>query len=249
MLSNSKMDPKTILLTGGTAGIGLALFKQLHSLGHTLIVVARNQEKLTSLESSHNNVTTYPCDLSSRLAIESLCEKITHNHPELSIIINNAGIQYTPTFLDDDFSFDSIEHETRINLLAPVWLSYLLLPSLIEYKKPAVIINVSSGLIFAPKTNSAIYCATKAAIHSFSQSLRYQLAETNIHVIEAIMPLVDTAMTAGRGSGKISPESAAEQIIQGINRNRAEIYVGKTKLLPLLMRLSPALVKHIMKRF
>ena len=145
MLSN----PKTILLTGGTAGIGLALFKQLHSQGHTLIVVARNQEKLASLQSSYSNVVTYPCDLSSRLAIESLGEKITQNHPELSIIINNAGIQYTPTFLDDDFSFDSIEHETRVNFLAPAWLSYLLLPSLIEYKKPAAIINVSSGLIFA----------------------------------------------------------------------------------------------------
>jgi uncharacterized oxidoreductase len=244
MLSN----PKTILLTGGTAGIGLALFKQLHSQGHTLIVVARNQENLASLQSSYSNVIIYPCDLSSRLAIESLCEKITQSHPELSIVINNAGIQYTPTFLDDDFSFDSIEHETRVNLLAPVWLAYLLLPGLIEFKKPAAIINISSGLIFAPKTNSAIYCATKAAIHSFSQSLRYQLATTNIHVIEAIMPLVDTTMTAGRGSGKISPESAAQQIIHGINCNRSEIYVGKTKILPLLMRLLPSLVKRIMKR-
>ncbi len=242
-------EPKTILLTGGTEGIGLALFKQLHRLGHSLIVVARNQERLLSLQSTYTRVSTHRCDLSSRVELESLCNKISLNHPDLSIIINNAGIQYTPTFLDDDFLFDSIEHETRVNFLAPAWLSCLLLPTLIENKKTTAIINISSGLIFAPKTNSAIYCATKAAIHSFSQSLRYQLEQTNIQVIEAIMPLVDTAMTAGRGAGKISPESAAQQIINGINQKSAEIYVGKTRFLPALMRILPSLVKRIMRHY
>ncbi|MBL1260033.1 MAG: SDR family NAD(P)-dependent oxidoreductase [Thiotrichaceae bacterium] len=241
--------PKTILLTGGTEGIGFALFKQLHSQGHTLIVVARNQQRLSSLQSTYDRVSTYKCDLSSRLELESLCNKISLNHLDLSIIINNAGIQYTPKFLDNDFSFDAIEHETRVNFLAPVWLSSLLLPTLIEHKNPGAIINISSALIFAPKTNSAIYCATKAAIHSFSQSLRYQLEQTHVQVIEAIMPLVDTAMTAGRRDGKISPESAAQQIINGINQRRSEIYVGKARLLPTLMRVSPSLVKRIMRRY
>jgi len=242
-------ESRTILLTGGTEGIGYALFEQLHRQGHKLIVVARNKEKLSQLQSSYDHVTTYRCDLSSRIALESLCNNISHNHPDLSIIINNAGIQYTPTFIDDDFSFDSIEHETRVNFLAPVWLSSLLLPTLIDNKETTAIVNISSGLVFAPKTNSAIYCATKAAIHSFSQSLRYQLSESRVKVIEAIMPLVDTAMTAGRGEGKISPASAAQQIINGINRGHAEVYVGKARLLPLLMRVSPSLVKKIMKRY
>ena len=241
-------EPNTILLTGGTEGIGLALFKQLNNMGHTVIVVARNQSKLAALQTTYHNTITYQCDLSSRLAIESLCDKIALNHPALSVIINNAGIQYTPTFLDDDFSFDAIEHEANVNFLAPMWLSYLLLPVLIDHKKPAAIINISSGLALAPKTNSAIYCATKAAIHSFSQSLRYQLEQTNIQVIEALMPLVDTAMTTGRGKGKITPELAAQQIINGISQRRSEIYVGKARVLPILLRISPALVKRIMKR-
>jgi len=241
--------PKTILLTGGTSGIGLALLKQLHGQGHTLIVVARSPHKLSRVQEDYVGVTTYVCDLSSRLQIESLVDNITGNHPELSILINNAGIQYTPTFIDDDFNFDSIEHETTINFLAPVWLSCLLLPALIDNKASAAIVNISSGLAFAPKTASSVYCASKAAIHSFSQSLRYQLSNTNVRIHEAIMPLVDTPMTAGRGSHKLSADEAARQIILGINNIKPEIYVGKARFLPFLMRISPALVKRMMRRF
>lgn len=241
--------PRTILLTGGTSGIGLALLKQLHSQGHRLLVVARNQNRLLHLQEEYERVTTYECDLASRMQIESLATDISEKHADLSIIINNAGIQYTPTLLDNDFNFDSIEHETTVNFLSPVWLSALLLPTLLENNMPSSIVNISSGLIFAPKTNSAIYCATKAAIHSFSQSLRNQLAQTDILSQEVILPLVDTAMTKGRGSNKLSANEAARQIINGIKKGAPEIYVGKARLLPLLMRLSPSLVKQIMKKF
>ncbi len=241
--------PRTILLTGGTSGIGLALLKQLHSQGHKLLVVARNQNRLLHLQTEYERVTTYKCDLASRLQIESLATDVSEKHTDLSIIINNAGIQYTPTLLDENFNFDSIEHETTVNFLSPVWLSALLLPTLLQNNMSSSIVNISSGLIFAPKTNSAIYCATKAAIHSFSQSLRNQLAQTNILSQEVILPLVDTAMTKGRGSNKLSADEAARQILRGIKKEAPEIYVGKAKLLPGLMRLSPSLVKKIMRKF
>lgn len=240
---------KTILLTGGTSGIGLALLKQLHAQGHRLIVVVRNHSRLLHLQTERKRVTTYECDLSSRLQIESLATSISEKHPDLSIIINNAGIQYTPTVLDDDFSFDSIEHETIVNFLSPVWLSTLLLPTLLQNNMPSSIVNISSGLIFAPKTNSAIYCATKAAIHSYSQSLRNQLDDTDILVQEVILPLVDTPMTRGRGKNKMAADEAARQIIKGIEKRSPEIYVGKAKLLPFLTRLSPTLVKKIMRKY
>lgn len=241
--------PKTILLTGGTSGIGLALLKQLHSQGHKLLVVARNQTRLLQLQDKYKGVATYECDLSSRRQIESLTSTIAEQHTDLSIIINNAGIQYTPTVLDDDFSFDCIEYETTVNFLSPVWLSTLLLPTLLQNNIASSIVNISSGLIFAPKTNSAIYCATKAAIHSYSQSLRNQLTDTEILIQEVILPLIDTPMTRGRGSNKMSADEAARQIIKGIYNKSSEIYVGKAKLLPFLMRLSPSLVKSIMRKY
>lgn len=241
--------PKTILLTGGTSGIGLSLLKQLHAQGHKLIVVARSVHALQRLQNEYTGITTYECDLASRFQVESLADSILKKHSDVTIIFNNAGIQYTSMFTDDDFEFDSIEQETTINFLAPVWLTALLLPLLLASKPASAIVNISSGLAYAPKTQSAIYCATKAAIHSVSQSLRYQLADTPVSVFEAIMPLVDTPMTAGRGKGKISGEEAARQIIEGINKNRAEIFVGKTKFLPLLMRISPSLVKNMMRKF
>jgi short-subunit dehydrogenase involved in D-alanine esterification of teichoic acids len=239
---------KTILVTGGTSGIGRELVDQLHYQGHELVVVARNQAQLSRLDAEYARVTTYACDLSSRAQIESLATEITDRHPRLSILINNAGVQYTPTLLDEDFSFDSIEHETQVNFLSHVWITALLLPGLLQQNTTASIVNISSGLIFAPKTNSAIYCASKAAIHSFSQSLRYQLAETNILVQEVILPLVDTPMTEGRGKNKLSASEAARQIIEGMGKKSPEIYVGKAKLLPYLMRISPAIVKGILRR-
>lgn len=245
-MSNST---QTILLSGGTSGIGYQLLDQLHGRGHHLVVVARNENRLAQLAAQYERITSYACDLSSRSQIESLATKISERHPDISMLINNAGVQYTPGFLDDDFSFDSIEYEMTVNFLSHVWLTALLLPSLLQQNNHAAIVNISSGLAFAPKTRSAIYCASKAAIHSFSQSLRYQLAATPVRVQEVILPLVDTPMTQGRGSNKISAEWAATQIIRGIERQRPEIYIGKAKLLPLLMRISPSTVKKIMRKY
>ena len=142
----------------------------------------------------------------------------------------------------------SIEYETQVNFLAPVWLTTLLLPTLMQNQNTTAVVNISSGLAFAPKTSSAIYCATKAAIHSYSQSLRSQLVGTNIRVQEAILPLVDTPMTKGRGKHKMSADEAARQIIDGMSKQSEEIYVGITKMLRFVNRLSPSLVKNLMKR-
>ncbi len=245
-MSNTR---QTILLSGGTSGIGYQLLDQLHDRGHRLVVIARNENRLQQLVTQYESVATYTCDLSSRSQIESVATKIADRHPDISMLINNAGVQYTPSLLDDDFSFDSIEYEMTVNFLSHVWLTALLLPNLLQQNNTAAIVNISSGLAFAPKTRSAIYCASKAAIHSFSQSLRYQLADTPVRVQEVILPLVDTPMTQGRGSNKISAACAATQIIRGIERQQPEIYIGKAKLLPLLMRISPSTVRKIMRRY
>jgi len=242
-------SPQTILITGGTSGIGLALVERLYDEGHNIITVARNAGRLKHLANRYTNLICYPCDLSSRQQVEELCNNIIENHPDLNIAINNAGIQHIPGFVDNEFCFDSIEHETRVNFLAPAWITCLLLPALINQDSPSAIVNISTGLALAPKTNSAVYCATKSAIHSLSQSLRYQLADTNIRVMEVILPLVDTPMTTGRGNRKLTSDEAAAQIVRGIKCGKGEIYIGKARMLPLMLRIAPSLIKNILQKY
>jgi uncharacterized oxidoreductase len=241
-------DPQTILITGGTSGVGLELVRQLRGQGHRLAVIARSPDKLARLQAELPGISAYPCDLADRQSIERAWERVAAENPDLSILINNAAIQLTPRFLDDDFDFDGIAHETAVNFLAPAWLSYLALGLFQSGGRRSAIVNISSGLAFYPKTSSAVYCATKAALHSLSQSLRYQLEGTGTAVIEAFLPVVDTQMTAGRGAGKISAAQAAAEILAGIERGRNEMFVGKARWLPLLSRVSPSIPRFILKR-
>jgi uncharacterized oxidoreductase len=127
-------------------------------------------------------------------------------------------------------------------------LSAGLLP-LLARQPSAAILNITSGLALAPKKSSPVYCATKAGLRSFTRALRYQCEDAlpHVHVVEALPPLVDTAMTHGRGRGKISPEACAAEIVAGLKAGRREIHVGKAKLLRAVIRLSPALGYRIMR--
>lgn len=241
-----KLRNKTILVTGGTSGIGEKLIAQLVDTNRKIIAIGRNSLKLEYLRNQYRNLVAYQCSLTSRLEVEIAISSIMAAHPELSVIINNAGVQFTPTFLDQDFNFDSIESEITTNLTAPAWICALTLGHLLDQTE-AAIVNVSSGLGLFPKKNSAIYCATKAGLHNFSRSLRYQLEGTPVQVHEAIMPLVETPMTEGRGKGKITAAAAAAAIIAGVEQGKPEIFVGKARLIPLVARLSPRLMSNIMK--
>ena len=243
-----KLTQQTILITGGNSGIGLNLVKQLHSLGNTIIVVSRSQKNWEQLFQLQPTVQCLQCDLSNKEQVMHLADSLKAEKKPIDVLINCAALQYTPNLTDENFSFDSIDLEIHTNFSAVVWLSYLLLPQL-QSRPESAIVNLSSGLAIYPKTASAVYCATKAAVHSFSQSLRYQLAETPVRVIEVLLPLVDTPMTAGRGTGKISPAVAAEKIIHGIKTDRDEVYVGKAKMLPFMARLWPGLMKRILRKY
>ena len=238
---------RSILITGGTSGIGKALVDQLSKMNTEIIVIGRNLVKLKYLEQKYTNVTTYQCSLSDRGDVEKTIGEITNRYPALSVVINNAGVQYAPTFLDNDFEFDSIENEITTNLTAPIWICALTLGHLLGAEQPTAVINITSGLALFPKKGSAVYCATKAGLRNFTKSFRYQLEDTSVRVFEAIMPMVDTPMTEGRGKGKISAINAASAIIKGIEQDTAEIFVGKTKLMPVMARVSPSLMELIMK--
>lgn len=243
-----KLMNKTILITGGTSGIGRELVRLLAPCNHLIIVIGRNSERLKRVEQAHANVHTYACSLDDGPSLRCRLTEIITEYPNISVVVNNAGIQVTPTFLDDDFCFDSIAEEIITNLTAPVCLSALMLPSMLKLNEPCAFINITSGLALFPKRESAVYCATKAGLRNFSKSFRYQLEPTKIAVHEAVLPLVDTPMTRGRGSNKISAAEVARAIIKGVERDKAEIYVGKARLLPLLSRLCPSTIASFMKK-
>jgi len=242
-----KLSGRTVLVTGATSGIGLVLTRKLSSFGCTVIAVGRSDEKLGNLKHRIDGVIPVKCNMSRKADVIGLTKQLEGMDVPVSILINNAAVQYVPRFSDPDFSFDSIETEVVTNFTSIAWLSSLLLPTLLEHNEGAAIVNMSSGLAIYPKTTSAIYSATKAAVHSLSQSLRYQLEDTGVGILEILLPLVDTAMSEGRGSGKVSAEHAADQVIEALTHNIHEQYVGKTGLLPIISRLSPSLTKQILK--
>lgn len=238
---------RTALVTGATSGIGTELCRQLCQRNCQVVAVGRSQAKLDALKARLPDILPVRCDLASKGQVITLAQTLKAHDWPVSILINNAAVQFTPRFTDAEFSFDSIDLEITTNFTAVAWLTALLLPQLLDHPNGAAVANMSSGLAFYPKTSSALYCATKAAVHSLSQSLRYQLDGTAVQVLEVLLPLVDTPMTHGRGQGKISAAQAAQETLDAIESGTSELFVGKARLLPMLSRISPALTKRILK--
>ena len=232
----------TVLITGGTSGIGLALAKRFLHESNTVIVTGTNVEKAAAVKRELPRLTVELADMRDRQALK----KLVCSYPDVNILVNNAGVQYNYEFADRAIAAEQIEAELDINLLSPLYLTKLFLPQLLNFST-AAIINVSSGLGVVPKQSAPVYCASKAALHSFTKALRWQLEATSVRVFEIIPPIVDTAMTQGRGRGKISPEILVEEFWRDFSFDRYEMRIGKTKLLFVLKRLMPALAERLMR--
>ena len=239
-----KIHKNKILITGATAGIGKALAETFLNLDNQIIAIGRNTQELAKLATLDKRIIPFKCDISSKTELDRLTLFIEEEHPDLNILINNAGIQYNYNFHVEPQLIDKIENEVAVNFLAPLRLIALLLPTL-ENNTNTAIVNVSSGLALVPKMDAPIYCGTKAGIHIFSKSLRYQL--DHIKVFEIIPALVDTEMTAGRGKGKISPQKLVDEFIKAFKKDTYEVNIGKVKLLKLINRISPSLADKLMK--
>ena len=237
---------RNIVITGGTSGIGLEVVKRLH-VDNRVMVVASDARRLQALAASCDGIMTCRADLSRPEGVAAAAAAAREAFPRLHVLINNAAVQHTPGFLDADFDEASIQREIAVNLTAPCRLTALLLPVLL-HDEPAAVVNVNSGLGLAPKTSSAVYCATKGGLNLFSQSLRHQLAGTCVQVLQAFMPMVETPMTAGRAGDKITAGHAADQLIRGIERGIRDHDIGKVKLLRGLLHVAPGLARRIMRR-
>ena len=241
-----KIKDKIVVITGGTSGIGYELVKQLSQMNR-VIVIARDQNKLHKIQEEFTNVDTYKAELSNLTEVEDVADKIVKKYPSVDVLINNAAIQHTPILPSKNFVYENIHKEVTINFTSVCCLTYLLLGSLLNADK-AIILNVNSGLALAPKTSSAIYCATKAALNNFTLSLRYQLEDSQIAVQQVFLELVDTGMTSGRGQNKLSSKNAAEKILSGMEKGILDHDIGKVKLLRLMLRIAPKVVRRIMKQ-
>ena len=181
----------TILVTGGGSGIGRALAEAFHRLGNQVIVAARGQKSLDETTAANPGMKSLTVNASDPKSIQSFAAQVTKENPSLNVLINNAGIMRPENLLERPNNLSDAETTVATNLLGPIRLTAALLPSLRKQPR-AIIMNVSSGLAFVPLAMTPTYCATKAAIHSYTQSLRYQLKATTVDVIELIPPYVQT---------------------------------------------------------
>jgi uncharacterized oxidoreductase len=186
----------TVLITGGATGIGFALAERFIQAGSTVIICGRRKHKLKEAQSIYPQLHTRACNVADPSERTALFSWATETFPALNMLVNNAGIQKRIE-LQQHASWETLSEEVTINLEAPIHLSALFIPHLLQQKRSAII-NVTSGLSFVPKADVPVYCATKAALHSFTLSLRHQLSGTPIAVIEIIPPAVDTDL-GGKG--------------------------------------------------
>ena len=187
-----KMTGSTILITGGTSGIGRGLAVELHRAGNTVIVAGRRADLLDALVAEHPGMAAAVVDVADPRSVTALRDTVARSHPALNVLVNMAGIML-PEDLLDPASIDVAEATIRTNLLGPLRMIHAFAPLLVG-RPDAAVINVSSGLAFVPLPFTPTYSATKAALHSLTQSLRVQLAGTGVQVIELIPPAVRTPL-------------------------------------------------------
>jgi uncharacterized oxidoreductase len=215
-----QLTGNTILLTGGSSGIGLALAARLIQAGNQVIVTGRRSNLLDQLREKLPAVITMPSDVGNAAERRSLAETVIKRFPSLNVLINNAGIQRKVDLLKSE-PWEDTREEIAVNLEGPIHLVSLLMPHLLQQPRP-VIVNVSSGLAFVPLAAAPVYSATKAAIHSYTLSLREQLRATALEVVEVIPPAVHSNL-GGKHDFGVPTDEYADSVMAQLAEGRAEI--------------------------
>jgi uncharacterized oxidoreductase len=236
-----KLTGRTILITGGSAGIGLAFALKFLELDNTVIVTGRRQAALDEVKAKHPKLHTIQGDVAEPAQIADLATHVKAEFPKLDVLMNNAGIMLHKNLKVPAADLDGLMAEVNINVGGVIRMTSAFIDILAANK--GTVINVSSALAFVPLPSAPIYCATKAAIHSYTQSLRFQLEETGIEVIELMPPAVKTAMTAelpeGDGVTLITTDELIKQSFAGFKAGKLEIRPGQSNQLAWMRRLAP----------
>lgn len=234
-----KLKNNTVIITGGSSGIGLELSKVLIQKGNKVIICGKSTEKLVAAKKMVPQLITYQCDLSNSHECTEFARKITDNHPDLNILINNAAIVNRIDFINDENAIELAETEYQTNLIAPVRLIKLLYKT-ISANDSSAIINITTGLIYAPRVIYPFYNSSKSALHSFTQTLRIRLKDEKTKVVEVMFPAVNTPWHQGTPPKiAISTEEAVSEMIKGLEKGKPEIKVGGAKILYLMSRIAP----------
>lgn len=227
----------TIIITGGTSGIGLAFAKELLKRGNKVIVIGRNQKAIDKVLKDHKGLIGLQGDVSSVDSVRKMAIFIKENYPEANVLFHSAGIMRAFTLLDEKMELEQVTAEITTNLNGTIWMTQALLPQLCEQKE-AMIVTVSSGLSYVTSPVHPVYSATKAGIHMYTDALRIQLnkSDKNIHVMELIPPLVaETNLEPSVKEGDKFPNMTLDTLvkhgIKGMEKNKKRVVPGLSKVL------------------
>lgn len=234
---------KLALVTGGSDGIGREIALQLKDRGADVIVTGRSADKLQAMTAL--GFGTLAGDLATQQGVDAVVEGVAGK--PVALLVNNAGVggDYV---LDDPATLTAANLCLRTNVEAPIAMCTRLLP-ILKAQPEAMIVNVTSGLAIAPAGNGSVYSGSKAALRAYTQAIRYLLRDSNVRVVEALPPVVETNMTAARSGSKMKVADCAAEIVRGIQSGKSEINVGQVKLLQLVYSLSPALARRMLIKF
>lgn len=227
------MTKQTVLITGGSSGIGFEMAKQLSMAGSRVIICGRSEEKLKKAKEKVPYLITIACDITKSSDRDFLLKEVKVNYPDLTMLINNAGVVNRFLIHKTEDIERIITEEWQTNYLAPVILASRF--SLILAENKGTIVNINSGLAYVPLFVQPDYCATKAALHSMTQSMRVQFEKTGIKTTEVFFPAVNTPFQKGFApKNAIEPELAAMIAIKGIMSGKDEVHVKTARLLYIL---------------
>lgn len=223
-----KTSNNTILITGGGSGIGFEIAK-LFSSNNKIIITGRDEQRLKSAIASLNNASYIVCDITDEKDVTALVQKIESEYPNLNLLVNNAGNVSVYDILEKGINaFEKAREEMLTNYLSVVRLTEKLLPVLAA-KNESAIVNVSSVAALVPSQKLVTYSASKAALHSYTVSLRRFLNDTSVKIFEVMPPLVNTEFSKEvGGENGIAPEVVASELLKGLEQNTFEILVGGT---------------------
>lgn len=242
-----KLSENTILITGGSSGIGFEMAKEFLKRNNKVIITGRNEQKLQEVKEKLDGVVAIKSDVSIPDDIKKLYQQVVKEFPDLNILINNAGIMSTINLQDHKLSANELIKELDINVKGPIWMNDAFL-LLLKGKKNSATITVSSGLAFVPLPISPVYCAAKAALHSYTLSLREQLRNTTIKVFELAPPATETELLADfneedmKGISAMSVQAMVADFLKGFSKDKYEICPGQSSQMKFMSRYFPGFI-------